>query len=103
MMQEQGIEANATSRVVRGRNKSSIKDPIHRAQQHGKSTTYRERVMAIADELSQTGTVRDDARTKLIETRKAVIASWMKTADVLYAQGEITLAGDVRYFADHLP
>ena len=60
-------------------------------------------MMAIADELSQTGTVRHDARTKLIETRKAVIASWMKTADVLDAQGEITLAGDVRYFADHLP
>jgi len=59
--------------------------------------------MAIADELSETGTVRDDARTKLIETRKAVIASWMKTADVLDAQGEITLAGDVRYFANHLP
>jgi hypothetical protein len=27
----------------------------------------------------------------------------MKTADALDAQGEITLAGDVRYFANHLP
>jgi len=98
-----GIEANATSRVVRGRNKASIKDSIYRAQQHGKSTTYRKRVMAIADELSQTGTVRDLARAKLIETRKAVVASWTKIADVLDAQGELTLASDVRYFANHLP
>ncbi len=36
-------------------------------------------------------------------TRKAVVANWMKTADALDAQGEITLAGDVRYFANHLP
>lgn len=35
--------------------------------------------------------------------RKAIIASWMKTADALDAQGEVVLAGDVRYFARHLP
>jgi hypothetical protein len=103
MMREQGIEANATSRVVRGRNKVSIKDSIYRAQQHGKSLAVRERVMAIAQELSQTGAVRDLARAKLIETRKAVVASWTKIADVLDAQGELTLASDVRYFANHLP
>jgi hypothetical protein len=103
MMREQGIEANATSRVVRGRNKGSVKGSIHRAQQHGKSNALRERIMAIAKELSQTGAVRDPARAKLIETRKAVIASWMRTAAVLDDQGEITLAGDVRYFVQHLP
>jgi hypothetical protein len=103
MMREQGIEANATSRVVRGRNKGNIKDSIYRAQQHGESTAYRRRVMAIAQELSQTGAVRDPAHSRLVETRKAVVANWMKTADVLDAQGEISLAGDVRYFANHLP
>ena len=103
MMREQGIEANATSRVVRGRNNSQNRDARYRAQQHGKSTALRQRVMAIAQELSQTGAVRDPAHAKLIESRKAVIASWMKTADVLDAQGEPTLAGDVRYFANHLP
>jgi len=103
MMREQGIEANATSRVVRGRNKGSVKGSIYRAEQHGKSRAVRERVTAIAQELSQTGAVRDLARAKLIETRKAVVASWMKTADVLDAQGELTLAGNVRYFANHLP
>ena len=103
MMREQGIEANATSRVVRGRNKGSVKGSIYRAEQHGKSRAVRERVTAIAQELSQTGAVRDLARAKLIETRKAVVASWTKIADVLDAQGELTLASDVRYFANHLP
>jgi len=103
MMREQGIEANATSRVVRGRNKGSVKGSIYRAEQHGKSRAVRERVTAIAQELSQTGAVRDLARAKLIETRKAVVASWTKIADVLDAQGELTLAGNVRYFANHLP
>jgi hypothetical protein len=46
---------------------------------------------------------RDPARAKLIGTRKAIIASWMTTADALDAQGEVVLAGDVRYFARHLP
>jgi hypothetical protein len=103
MMREQGIEANATSRIVRGRNKGSIKDPIYRAQMHAKSTACRKRVMAIVQELSQTGAVRDPAHGKLIATRKEVVANWMKAADMLDAQGEIALAGDVRYFANHLP
>jgi len=103
MMREQGIEANATSRVVRGRNKSQPRDAQYRAQQHGKSTAYRKRVMAIAQELSQTGAVRDPAHGKLITTRKEVVANWLKAADMLDAQGEIALAGDVRYFANHLP
>ena len=42
MMREQGIEANATSRIVRARNKASIKDSIYRAQQHRKSLAVRE-------------------------------------------------------------
>jgi multidrug efflux pump subunit AcrB len=103
MMREQGIEANATSRVVRGRNKSQPRDAEYRARQHGKSTALRKRVMTIAQELSQTGAVRDPAHAKLITTRKEIVANWMKAADMLDAQGEIALAGDVRYFANRLP
>ena len=103
MMREQGVEANATSRVVRGRTKGSIKDSIYRAQQYGKSRAVRERAVGIAQELSQTEAVRDPAYSKLVMTRKEVVANWMKAAKMLDAQGEIALAGDVRYFANHLP
>jgi hypothetical protein len=63
----------------------------------------RREVESIAREISQTGTFRDPAHGKLLETRKAVVAGWMGIAATLDAQGEIVLAGDVRYFANHLP
>jgi hypothetical protein len=48
-------------------------------------------------------TIADPARERLLETRKSLVSMWMKAAEVLDAQGEIILAGDVRYFAGHLP
>jgi hypothetical protein len=47
--------------------------------------------------------VTDPAHARLLETRKAVVSQWLKTADVLDAQGEMVLAGDVRQFARRLP
>jgi hypothetical protein len=103
MMREQGVAANATPRVARGRNKGSTKDPIYRAQRRGASTALRDNVASVVKELKETGTVRDPGRKKLVETRKAVVDSWMRAANILDRQGEISLAGDVRYFVKHLP
>lgn len=50
-----------------------------------------------------TGTVHDPSRKKLIETRKAIVDRWMQAAEILDRQGEMSLAGDVRYFAKRLP
>jgi hypothetical protein len=94
-MREQGIAANATPRFVRGRSRRQAKWRSFRAQGHGASTVLLQRVKDVATELAHTGTIRDPARAKLIERRKAVIASWMETADVLDAQGEVVLAGQV--------
>jgi MobA/VirD2-like, nuclease domain len=102
-MREQGIAANATSRVIRGRNKGKARDGALRAQRRGKSSAIRAKVTMIATELTKNGRFSEPARAKLIETRKAVIANWMKIADTLDRQGEVVLAGDVRYFATHLP
>jgi hypothetical protein len=63
----------------------------------------RDQVIGIAKELSRSGTVTDAARKRLLETRKSLVSTWMKAAEVLDAQGEVVLAGDVRYFAGHLP
>jgi hypothetical protein len=102
LMREQGVAANATPRIVRGRNKGKTKDVVFRAQERGASHALRERVAAIARELRQTGTVTDPPKRKLMETRKAVMSHWTKTADVLDAQGEAVLAGEVRQFARRL-
>ena len=45
----------------------------------------------------------DPAHKKLAETRKAVLAGWERVAAALDAQGEICLAGAVRWFAKSLP
>jgi len=102
-MREQGIAANATPRVVRGRNKGRTPDAIFRAQQCGASSAVRERVTAVAKQLVQTSSFNDPARSKLLDTRKSVVGGWLQIAEKLDLQGEITLAADVRHFARHLP
>lgn len=104
MMREQGIAANATPRVVRGRNKGKARDGLFRVRRWGESTALRAKVTAIASELMKNGRFSEPmSRAKLAETRKAVVANWMKIASTLDRQGEVALAGDVRYFAGRLP
>jgi hypothetical protein len=102
-MREQGIAANATPRVIRGSNKGNARDGAFRAQRRGKSTAIRAKVTMIATELAKNGRFSEPAQAKLIDTRKAVVTNWMRIADMLDRQGEVTLAGDVRYFAKQLP
>jgi hypothetical protein len=47
--------------------------------------------------------LRTPARKKLVDTRNAIVAQWMTAADILDKQGEVVLAGNVRFFANHLP
>ena len=102
-MREQGVAANATRGVCRGRNKGGKKDAAYRAQRYNHSTSVRARVESIAKELQATGHIVDPEHAKLEQTRKAVVAQWKTVADILDGQGEVVLAGDVRYFAAHLP
>lgn len=102
MMRDQGIAANATPRAVRGQSKRADNAAMFWARRRG-SYVERERIKSVATELSTTGTVRDPAREKLHEMRKAVVTAWMGIADTQDTQGEIVLAGDVRYFAYRLP
>ncbi|MGO9949174.1 MAG: relaxase/mobilization nuclease domain-containing protein, partial [Steroidobacteraceae bacterium] len=96
LMREQGIAANATPRAIRGENKKFPGEKRFKAQRCGKPTALLDRVTGIAKELSLTGTIVDPARERLIKTRKSLVLTWMKAAEVLDAQGEIILAGDVR-------
>ncbi len=103
LMRAQGVPANATPRVVRGRSKSKLKDASYQAIRHGRSDRLRARLHDVARELKSTKTIHDPARAKLLATRQAVVDGWIKVAAALDAQGEIILAGDVGYFAKHLP
>ena len=103
MMREQGIAANATPRVVRGRNKGKRHEGVFRAHRHGESYAFREKVITMATELNRKGYFAEPGHAKLVETRRAVVANWMDIADRLERQGEVSLARDLQYFASHLP
>ena len=102
-MRAQGIAANATPRAWRGQNKRPPRDSVHWADKRSDSYRLRKQVRGIAAEIAKTGTYRDPAGPRLAESRKAVLASWQGIAKTLDDQGEIELAGSVRYFVSQLP
>jgi hypothetical protein len=103
MMRDQGIAANATPRLVRGRSKRSERDGHYRAKNRRSSYAVRDKVESVARELAGSGTIRDPAHAKLAATRKAVVAGWLGVAALLDKQGDATLAGEVRQFVKSLP
>jgi len=103
MMREQGIAANATPRAVRGNTKRAIKAPVYGAQRRRASTFMLQRVTEVLHELHHKGTVRDQARDKVLAARKKLIENWTATASALEAQDETVLAAEVRNFVHGLP
>jgi hypothetical protein len=103
LMRDQGVAANATPRAVRGHSMGKLRPATYQAARHNGSTVLRARVRGIADELTKGRVIQDPARNGLLATRKAVVEGWSRVAEVLDEQGQIVLAGDVRYFASHLP
>jgi len=103
LMRDQGIAANATRRFVRGQIKRKNADKLLRAQRRGRSRVILERVKSVVVDLYDGKDMRDPAREKLIQTRKAVVGQWTTAADILDKQGETALAREVRNFASRLP
>jgi hypothetical protein len=104
-LRELGIVANATERAVRGQTRSAFKDGIHRASLRGDSRHLRERDTRIARELRNGGLKPSSGKTKLLETRRDVIAGWNVAADALLAAGQGALAEKIWGFigAMHRP
>jgi hypothetical protein len=113
-LREQGIEANASSAVTRGRTASRLKDPIRRAQQRAGadpagapasgSTFLRRKVGEVVSRIAVGDrAVLSDGLKALQESRRAVMADWAAKADALDAQGESVLSARVREFSRWLP
>jgi hypothetical protein len=103
MMRDQGIAANATPRVVRGRSKGAERDSHYRAKNRRSSYAVRDKVEGVARELARSGAIRDPGHAKLAETRKAVVTGWLRVAALLDKQGDAALAGEMRQFVKSLP
>jgi hypothetical protein len=101
-LREQGIEANATQRAVRGENKTPKRDGIYRAMLRGESTHMRNRAERVAKELL-TGDWRiDPGKATLSNTRKEIDRGWRAVSELLDRQGHSELADGVRHFSSNM-
>lgn len=102
-LREQGVEANATERAVRGNVTVNKMDGIFRAQRRGASTHIRARVELAAANLAK-GSVRPEpGKSRLLQTRKEVERGWRAIADLLEEAGQRALGVTVSRFASELP
>jgi hypothetical protein len=99
----QGIEANASQRLVRGRTITQQPDGIHRAMLRRDSSHWRERVAQVADELHARALRIEPGKQKLLEIRKAIDRGWWAVSTALSAQGESELAAKVVRFIEQMP
>lgn len=102
-LREQGIEANATDRAVRGESRTHKIDGIYRAELRGASTHLRERVEAVAGELLKGGLQVEPGKIVLVQTRKEVERGWRAVGEMLVSEGQVELAAQVRRFVDQMP
>lgn len=99
----QGVEANATERVIRGETKPQKTDGIYRAARRRASTHWRQRVEAVGRELVAGGFKTEPDKTRLLETRREVVRGWNEVADDLVLQNQVELAQAVRRFVARMP
>jgi Relaxase/Mobilisation nuclease domain len=102
-LREQGIAANATERVVRGRTQASKPDGIYRASQRRESTYWHERAESVAREL-QNGNIRAErGKAKLLQTRREVEHGWRAVSRILAREGQLALAAEVNRYVECMP
>ncbi|MBM0105778.1 relaxase/mobilization nuclease domain-containing protein [Steroidobacter sp. S1-65] len=102
-LRAQGVEANATSRAVRGQSRQSKHDSIFRAARRGESTHVNRRLQAIAEELSSGRLRVESGRQQLLSTRRKVEAGWHALAHRVSKEGWPDLADDIRRYVEQMP
>jgi hypothetical protein len=99
-LRELGVAANATERAVRGESRTHKSDGIYRAALRGDSTHMRDRVEAVAVELSKGKLRNEQGKQTLLQTRREVERGWEKVSDILANDGKHDLAEAVRRFVE---
>jgi hypothetical protein len=102
-LRAEGVAANATPRQVRGQIKPAKADRIYRAALRGASTHHRERAEGVVRELAAGRANTEPGKSRLLETRRAVVRGWNEVADRLVIQGQVDLALAVRRFVGRMP
>jgi hypothetical protein len=102
-LREQGIDANATERAVRGTGGIRKTDSIYRAHARGDSTHMRQRTEAIAVELSKGKLRIETGKAALVRTRQEVERGWSAVSELLAIQGLSELSDQSRQFSARMP
>lgn len=101
-LREQGIEANATERAVRGEDRITKMDGIYRAARRGESSHVRDRLESIVEELAKGGIRVEPGKAKLVHTRKNVTEGWRAISTILLGEGKRELAAEVQQFLNRM-
>jgi hypothetical protein len=98
-LRAQGVDANATDKVVRGSTRPKLSDEAYRVMERGASRHNHEDVSGV----QRTTASEALAMSALRRTRTAVERGWAAVAELLDRQGQQDLAWSVRRFVDKLP
>jgi hypothetical protein len=99
-LRDQGIEANATERSVRGQSKVPLRDPVYRADRRGQSTHIWRRAEALDVAVRDGKPPIDPVKGKLVATRKMIEGAWRAVSEILIREGHPDLAARVERFVD---
>jgi hypothetical protein len=120
-LREQGVQANATPSVLRGKGKSSAKSAIHqhqerlekwRTEERGKGNAQSQpipsqlleaRVLRVLDEILNVVEPDASGKDKIATTRASVVKDWLATEKALREAGNNKDADRVLEFVKNLP
>jgi hypothetical protein len=102
-LREQGIEANATERAVRGETRINKIDGVFRAARRGASTHMRTRVELAAAELAKGAPSSEAGKSRILQSRREVERGWHALGQILASEGQQALASEVRRFVSEMP
>lgn len=102
-LRAQGIEANATERVVRGVTNRQKRDGIYRAMRAGRSTHMRAQLESASVAIRAGGTQIEPGNVGILDTRRRVVGEWLGAREALRAAGKEGLANEVEHFLVRMP
>ncbi len=102
-LRDQGIEANATPRDLRGVTRKSKKISVYHAEKAGRSTVLASKIKEIAVAIQQGEQVKGAWTMAIAKRRVFITQLYQKAADELRHAGDKALAQAVETFAASLP
>lgn len=102
-LREQGIEANATPRDLRGQTRKAKKPGVYFAEKRGTSTVLKSKFEEARRELQEGEPVPKPWEIAIINRRRAVVHRLLGAAAELRKEGDETMAAAIERFAKDMP